>query len=218
MCLFFCQYHTVLITIAISSHFQLFVSSSFNLYSTILWLIGFRHYQLTPFYVGLDFISCTSPRPFHAFFHLQHHWEHCILIIFFYFTFYSLKLKITCVFIYLVFFRYVIYSSYTSSCLSVQLSMWSLPYLLSYQFSFKLSGFSLHLLRSSHPGTFLCCHSLFLFFCLGFLFQGFYSSSFLVYSIALRDHILQLFHMIEGMSGDLLVISCEMSASWVIEL
>lgn len=50
---------------------------------------------MTPFYVGLDFIFCTSPRPFHAFFHLQHHWEHCVLIISFYFTFYSLKLKIT---------------------------------------------------------------------------------------------------------------------------
>ena len=97
--------------------------------------------------------------------------------------------------------------------------MWSLPYLLSYQFSFKLSDFSLHLLHSSHPETFLCCHSwdfVFLFFWLGFLFQGFYSSSFLVYSLALRDHILQLFHLIEGMSGDFLMISCDTSASWAL--
>lgn len=44
-------------------------------------------------------------------------------------------------------------------------------------------------------------------------FKDFILSLFLVYSLALRDHILQLFHLIEGMSGDLLMISCEMSAS-----
>lgn len=81
----------------------------------------------------------------------------CLHYIFF--SLFSWGYKLLCFFIYLAFFIYIMHSSHTSNCFSVQFCTWSFQYLPIYWFSRKLGGWYLHRMHNYNFGIFLCYHS-----------------------------------------------------------